>query len=160
MGTIQIWNTGTGELEGDITSYWTSFAISPSSKSLAIGLENGSIQLWNLNTRSALLTTEKHDVSFNVLAFSPDEKVLISGNMAYGAMLSNVGDVLYWNTEDGALITKIISVTNSPITSISVSPNGSLLKVGEHDYTTGTNITVIVPELVKDGRAHRIDGGG
>jgi len=80
--------------------------------------------------------------------------------MAYGAMLSNVGDVLYWNTEDGALITKIISVTNSPITSISVSPNGSLLKVGEHDYTTGTNITVIVPELVKDGRAHRIDGGG
>jgi len=134
VGTIQIWNTGTGELEGDITSYWTSFAISPSSTILAIGLKNGTIQLWNLNTRSVLLTTEKHDVPFYVLAFSPDEKVLVSGN-------SNAGDVFYWNTEDGALITKKISVTNSLITSISVSPNGSLLMVGEHDYTTGTNTT-------------------
>jgi WD40 repeat protein len=133
VGTIQIWNTGTGELEGNIylPGAMTSVAISPSSKILAIGLENGTIQLWNFNTRSLQLTTKKHYVPFYTLAFSPDEKVLVSGN-------STAGDVFYWNTEDGALIT---SYTNFIDASISVSPNGSLLMICEHDYTTGTNTT-------------------
>ena len=58
-------------------------AFSPDGQILALGLENGSVELWNANSKQKIYTilpgTEDNSNPMGGLAFSPDGKLLAVG---------------------------------------------------------------------------------
>src|SRR5262249_46287068 len=59
----------------------SSLAFSPNGETLALGVVDGPIQLWDLNTKKLSMTLNDSE-SRGFLAFSPDGKRLVTGNLA------------------------------------------------------------------------------
>lgn len=104
---------------------------------LASSSDYGTIWLWDLNTGNLLKTITSHE---NVtdpiftgigpveisLAFSPDDKLLASGNMAGGLILSDV------HNDD---LTQSLEPHTSSVLALAFSPDGTLLASGSRDTT-------------------------
>ena len=136
-GTIKIWNLATGELLSTIpgTSLGiSSIAISPDSKLLASGSEDGNIYLWNLESGEAMGKFSGHLGTVFSVVFSPDGQTLASA--------SQDGSIKLWAvankpTESGLAQTETRQLSGhvGTVFSVAFSPNGQMLASGSADNT-------------------------
>jgi len=102
-----------------------SIAFSPDGKSLAAGMEDGGLQLWNLDG-SLVRSLEGHTAKVTTVAFSPDGTLLASGSADMSVRL--------WQVSDGnpALTIKGHSAY---VSSVAFSPDGQAIFSGSLDGT-------------------------
>lgn len=103
-------------------------AFSPDGQILAVGGEDGVIQLWNVGDGRLLreLAASAGASSVNTLAFSPDGRLLASGLKS--------GAIQLWSVADGSLLTPLQGHQRA-VQSLSFSANGQLLASGSDDKT-------------------------
>jgi WD40 repeat protein len=79
---VAIWEAATGKKAAvlDCGECTMSLAMSPSEKVLAIGLHDGKVQLWDVNTKERIASFEGHRSYVSAVAFAPDGKLLASAN--------------------------------------------------------------------------------
>ncbi|WP_427156879.1 WD40 repeat domain-containing protein [Aliinostoc sp. HNIBRCY26] len=125
---IQSWNVKTGELTGsfDAKSSINTVAISPDGKTLATGIHDNAIKLWNVSDSKLIHTLTSRQGEVKAVAFSPDGKLLASG--------SQDGSVTLWNTVTGELISTF-TAHREQVWSIAFNPNGKTLASGSQDGT-------------------------
>jgi WD40 repeat protein len=102
---------------------------SPNGKTLASGSFDGSVRLWDVETRQPLgqpLALAGDSFSIQSMAFSPDGKTLASGSFD--------GIVRLWNVETRQLLGELVNDSSS-VYSVAFSPNGKLLASGNGDNT-------------------------
>lgn len=104
----------------------TAVTFSPTGKILASASEDGSIQLWNTQTNTAIGTFNQHSKGVNSIAFSPDARFILSG--------SDDAIVRLWETETGKLIRSFTGHTAFTNT-IAYAPNGRWIASGSLDST-------------------------
>lgn len=67
-----------------------SLAVSPNGDLIAIGGEDGLIQMWQISTGQMLHTIQAHTTYVFALTFSPDGQTLVSGGMDFGTKFWDV----------------------------------------------------------------------
>ena len=108
-------------LPGDSTSV-NPVAISPDGKTLAIGSEDGTIKLWDLQTGVLRNTLKGHTASIYAIAFSPDGQSVASG--------SADESIKIWNPGTGKLL-RTLSGRLKGISAIAISPDSQTLLCGD-----------------------------
>ena len=81
-GTVRLWNVAT-ETSTTLDATWRvySVAFAPDGTTLAVGAgDNGTIQLWNVETKINVATFSGHLSSVQSLAFAPDGTILASAS--------------------------------------------------------------------------------
>ncbi len=106
--------------------YSYSIAFSPDGQTLAAGLDDNTIQIWQVED-GVLLQTLTHDSAVQSLAFSSDGKMLASGTS---------GIIYIWRLEDGSLLQTLMGHDiDYLIRSVAFSPDNLLLASGSEDGT-------------------------
>ena len=93
-GTVRLWNVAT-ETSTTLDATWRvySVAFAPDGTTLAVGAgDNGTIQLWNVETKINVATFSGHLSSVQSLAFAPDGTILASA--------SDDGTVQLWDVSE------------------------------------------------------------
>ena len=118
---------------------------------VAIGVNNGLIEIWDTVSGTMLSVPNAHaDLEGNnfitALSFSPDGKLLASGN--------NDTTVSLWRTDTGKEVTKLPNHHSSWITTLAFSPDGKYLASGSKDTTvqlwhipTGESLTTFTAHI-------------
>ena len=78
--TVQLWDLARQDhkvLNSEAGNVFA-IAVSPDSKTLAVGTQDGTIVLWNLRTLRQMATLKAHLTYVGGLAFSPDGQILVS----------------------------------------------------------------------------------
>ena len=130
---LSLWDVTTGEKKRTIAGYMgqvKSVAFGPDGKTLASGSLRGEIHLWDTNTgekKQQLFRGSRtiSSVDPGSLSFSPDGKTLASGNGE---------EIDLWDATTGDL-KKTLTGHDRAVSSISFSPDGSLLVSGSRDGT-------------------------
>lgn len=116
--------TETINLTTDNNEAIQSLAISIDNDSIAFGGEYGTI--WILNTNFGLKRLSGHTSRVVCLAFSPDNKLIVSG--------CGKGIIRVWSVESGELVQEIVGHT-SYVSSLTFSQDGHTLASGSADGT-------------------------
>ena len=99
---------------GDVTD----IEFSPDYQWLGIGGQDGTVKLWDTDSKSIVHTLTENDSSVNAISFSPDGKFLVSGD--------DDGKIYLWNLENFLLETTT-DRHQQGITSLAFSPDGKLI---------------------------------
>ena len=78
--TVQLWDLARQDhkvLNSEAGNVFA-IAVSPDSKTLAVGTQDGTVVLWNLRTLRQMATLKAHLTYVGGLAFSPDGQILVS----------------------------------------------------------------------------------
>ena len=149
FGRIHVWEIRPETppvLVTDISLYfqsWSDFSLtelSPDGRFLAITIPNWqdkdfSIQLWDGQTGELSHTLRGHKRSVTALTFSPDSKILVSGD--------EYETLRVWDTESGNLQSTMQWRGRTPTHALAFSPKGRFLTSGHRDevrlwhYTVG-----------------------
>ena len=141
---VRLWNTGEGTLMLTIKDLpgVRAIAISPDGATLAIGLQDSSIQLRSLPDGSLSQTLSGHEGWIRCLVFSPDGSQLASGAFDATARI--------WDVSSGRLM-HTLSDHQSSVLGIAFSPDGATLATSSVDQTvrlwdpsTGTLLRTLV----------------
>jgi hypothetical protein len=126
--SVRVWNTKTGSLEFMVDSLAgvRVIAISPDDQTLAVGLQDSSVQLLDASDGALLKTLTGHEDWVRSLAFSPDGRTLASGAFDATARL--------WDVETGRL-RYTLSDHQSSVLGLAFSPDGARLATGSVDTT-------------------------
>jgi WD40 repeat protein len=120
-------------------------AFSPDGKTLAAGLDSGSIEVWTVEG-ALVRSLEGHGERVNSVAFSPDGDLLASGSVD--------ATVRLWQVSDGTLIGTLRG-HNSAVSSVAFSPDGLALFSGSQDGTVQMR-QIPAGELLRRFRGHNI----
>ena len=101
-------------------------ALSPDGKSLASGLHDRTVQLWDMTTDKLARTLAGHMGGVTSVAFNPDGQLLASGSFDRTVRL--------WDTTSGKLLHNLTGHTED-VSSVAFSPDGRLLVSGSSDKT-------------------------
>jgi len=133
-------NTDTAEITQTLTSVASevySVEIDPAEKILAAGHANGTIVVWNLETRKVMATWPKMQRRVTGLSFSPDGRMLASSGYAGAAQV--------WNVASGKPLAKL--EVASPW-SVAFNPDGDVLLVSTD---VGTVEVFGIPDTIYAG---------
>ena len=135
---LQLWNILTGQRTGTVPSSGGggvgSAAFSPHGKTLALGKNDGTVQLWDVATRRQIgrrlpYSGDTQGASETVsLAFSPDGRALATASF-------DCGEAQLWNVATQRLI-GTFSTDSDTIDTVAISPDGKLLATGADEGTT------------------------
>lgn len=114
------WNVKTGKRTGsfDAKSSINAIAISPDGNTLAIGIRDNAIKLWNVSHGKLLHTLTGHRGEVRTVAFSPDGQQIASG--------SQDGTVKLWNASTGQVISTF-TAHKEQVWSVAFNPDGKTL---------------------------------
>ncbi|MBS0264621.1 MAG: protein kinase [Planctomycetes bacterium] len=99
--------------------------VSPDSATLAVGEENGSLQLWDVATRTTRGRVQHGPASLSCIAFSPDGDRLMTAD--------EYGTIRYWDAQSLAPLGKVLGSVE--VVSMVFFPDGQSLACGRHDGT-------------------------
>jgi WD40 repeat protein len=103
-------------------------ALSPDWKTLATGLMDGTLHLWQVSEGTILHTLEEPSDNFALsLAFSPDGQILASG--------WKDGSVQLWQVSDGGLV-RTLKGHKAGVQYLAFSPDGQILASGGYGEST------------------------
>ncbi|PKO06675.1 MAG: hypothetical protein CVU41_06135 [Chloroflexi bacterium HGW-Chloroflexi-3] len=125
---VAILDSNTLEMVNNInTGVWVeSIKNAPNGETLAISLNDFTIQIWNINTGQLITTLKGHTNSVTSLSFSPDGSILASS--------SSDKTIMIWNVESARLIKKVTGHSGE-VFSVDFSPDGTQLISGSSDKT-------------------------
>ncbi|MBL8865384.1 MAG: WD40 repeat domain-containing protein [Planctomycetia bacterium] len=101
-----------------------STAVSRDGRTIAVGLEDRSVVLWDTTAGRPVRTLTGHDKPVQAVAFAPDGKHLVSGSVDTTAIL--------WNIETGARL-RTFKGHAGPVVSVAVAPDGTKILTGSPD---------------------------
>lgn len=125
---IQSWNVKTGKRTGsfDAKSLIHAVALSPDGNTLATGIQDNAIKLWNIDDGKLIHTLTGHQGQVRTVAFSPDGKLIASG--------SQDGTVKLWNVSTGQVISTF-TAHKEKVWSVAFNPDGKTLASTGQDGT-------------------------
>ena len=143
-GTIRVWNAETAEQMHTIATdklqrYWP-LVFSPDGKRIAgrERLDTDHIELWETDPGAHLFTLKKHTGTVSEYTFSPDSKILVSGDRD--------GTIILWDVKTGDQLKSLTGPTK-PIGALAFSTDGKTLASGSGneirlwDVNTGNPIS-------------------
>ncbi|MBD2683621.1 MULTISPECIES: WD40 repeat domain-containing protein [Nostoc] len=125
---LESWNVKTGKRTGsfEAKSSINAIAISPDGNTLATGIRDNAIKLWNINDAKLIRTLTGHQGEVRTVAFSPDGTLLASG--------SRDGTIKLWNVSTGQAI-GTFSAHKEQVWSVAFNPDGKTLASAGQDGT-------------------------
>ncbi len=111
-------------LSGHKGIIWT-IATSTDGQMIASASADGTVRLWHRDGHLLHEIPGKTNVEMLAVAFSPDNKYLVTGN--------NRGEVVLYHIETST--TQLIGKHDEPVTSVAVAPNGELIASASEDST-------------------------
>ncbi|WP_334747473.1 WD40 repeat domain-containing protein [Nostoc sp.] len=123
---IQSWNVKTGKRTGsfDAKSSIYAVAISPVGNTLATGIRDNAIKLWNVSNGQLIHTLTGQKGEVRAVAFSPNGQQIASG--------SQDGTVHLWNVSTGKVIS-IFTAHKGQVWSVAFNPDGKTLASAGQD---------------------------
>lgn len=123
-----VWRTKTEFIQKADEYYTlTSFAFSPAQRFIASGSGNGTVQLWDAKTGEFLWRADAHKNSVTTVAFSPDEKAIVSAASPEG----DNDEIKILRVEDGQII-KTLEGKSCTVVAMKVEDR-NLLRTGNLD---------------------------
>jgi WD40 repeat protein len=105
-----------------------SVAMSPDRKRIACGLDDGTIQVWDMETGEELCAPlQGHTESITSVAFSPDGYLIVSG--------SDDTTVRLWDAKTGEALGSPLRGHTACVRSVVISPDGRRIVSGSEDKT-------------------------
>jgi WD40 repeat protein len=129
---VKLWQISTGEEQDSFGhsqlrfGFFYSVAFSPDGQLLATGKSDGTITLWQLETRRELGTLRGHTQRVRTLAFSPDGYTLASGSMDK--------TIKIWQLYDRQTLATL-NGHSWEVYAVAFSPDGETLVSGSMDKT-------------------------
>ncbi|MFN6442059.1 MAG: WD40 repeat domain-containing protein [Nostoc sp. DedSLP01] len=125
---LESWNVKTGKRTGsfDAKSSINAIVISPDGNTLATGIRDNAIKLWNIHDGKLIHTLTGHQGEVTTVAFSPDGTLVASG--------SRDGTVKLWNVGTGQAIGTFIAYKEQ-VWSVAFNPDGKTLASAGQDGT-------------------------
>ncbi|HKN99574.1 MAG TPA: hypothetical protein VJX10_20805 [Pseudonocardiaceae bacterium] len=129
-GIIETWDVANMNRTANIFTYSSinSMAFDRNGDVVALGCDDGTVQLWNLPAQQKISSLPDHRVHAAVesVAYSPNGKLSASG--------SDDHTVRLWNTADNSLVAVLRGHTKG-VRSIAFNPDGTTLASGSSDGT-------------------------
>jgi WD40 repeat protein len=113
----------------DPVTFPTSLAISPNGELLAVGGEDGIVQMWPVATGQSVLKIQAHTAYVFAIAFSPDGQTLASGSLD--------GEIKFWDVKMGSC--QKTWQQGTPW-SLAFSPDGKFLAAGLADSQNSVRV--------------------
>ncbi|MCC5640422.1 WD40 repeat domain-containing protein [Nostoc sp. CHAB 5844] len=125
---LQSWNVKTGKRTGsfEAKSSINAVTISPDGNTLATGIRDQAIKLWNIYDGNLIHILTGHQGEVRTVAFSPDGTLLASG--------SQDGTVKLWNAATGKEISTF-TAHKQQVWSVAFNPDGKTLASAGQDGT-------------------------
>ncbi|HLP91642.1 MAG TPA: P-loop NTPase fold protein [Nostocaceae cyanobacterium] len=103
-----------------------SLAVSPNGRHLAIGLENGTIEIWDLRGYCITKSSTSHNAAVRSVAFSPDGQIIVSG--------SEDKTIILWDLK-GNPIAEPLQGHEDVVYSVAFHPYKEIIASSSEDYT-------------------------
>jgi WD40 repeat protein len=137
---IYIWNVVSHKNAADLQDQngdYTDVAFSPDGNIIAAGNGDGSIELYNANTKDLLNTlTDPNGANVTSVAFSHGGNVLAAADWTDDSQGGGPGNFYLWNIIDHKLITKFTDPDGGGVDGVAFSPLGNI--VAAADVNKGT----------------------
>ncbi len=126
--SLKFWNPVTKRLvyTFDLGTPVNSVVVSPDSRRVAVGLDDGSIRLWSIGDRREAARLAGHEDTVTGLDFSPDGRSLVSGCVD--------GTVRIWDVAARRQV-RSLNAHRAAVTSVVFSPDGLHILTGGEDGT-------------------------
>jgi len=103
---------------------YVSAAVSPDSKQIVAGSQDGIVKFWDAATGNVKNTLPAFPTAVNSVAFSPDGQTLAVGNSSYNG---NPNDLSLWSVSTGGMLSSWVGDSAVGTISLAFSPDGQIL---------------------------------
>jgi hypothetical protein len=141
---VMMWEFATGQqrlrVPGTLDSSVSSIAIDPHGMKALRGMDNGIVELWDLDTGKLLHSLTGHMAAIWSLAFTPDGHTAVSG--------SEDDTIRVWDVATGKLL-RVLDGHLESVSSLAFSPDGSILLSKSVDTTVAVwNMTPLNEQII------------